>query len=504
MFRRIRQTAFAMASAIGFARTGADEAEQQSMSFKDQFPQSVEAIPGKLRVKIFLHDLKYESEMIPCWSYLTDGLLAQHQKEIIFTLRREKGQKPEDYPREPLELFGAIFHFAEQGNLVDLGGMTRFGEPGFLGDKEIRGLGYIEPEDFLGIDTGDVSPLGAIILKGDEAQIAWDQSLTRIAAMIGMTYRYYPCPPWSDATRKPVISLTKAQDSVLGQITRFVVQASFYEERNHIFLLIRPASQTKFRELFNEVSEDRPIAICTNPDARANACLVWRPGQNQPLAITPSGSDGSRKTGAFLCFLPEQPENEIRTMEDGFFLLLTDKNWQAIRSALASANDLEIPFPGQAGSGISISWQKGKSYTSSATGETFLADSWVTYEPQPQADAPPAKHRDSVKLIHTVFLAPDRVLAARTSAEDLAAYLERIEDALEAFISSQKEKTKRELTVHLDLDVNGHTVVFAANPDFASDQHATLEDILNQVPAPKVSGPVKLEFILLAGTFPPN
>ena len=61
--------------------------------------------------------------------------MSQHQKEIIFTLRREKTQKPGDYPLDFLQLFGTFFNLAEQGQLGDVGDSTFFGEPGSLGSK---------------------------------------------------------------------------------------------------------------------------------------------------------------------------------------------------------------------------------------------------------------------------------------------------------------------------------------------------------------------------------
>ena len=71
--------------------------------------------PADLKVRIFLHEIEYEKEIFSCWSYVTDGLLTQKQKEIIFTLRRYPGQKPEEYPRELLDLFATFFHCAERG-----------------------------------------------------------------------------------------------------------------------------------------------------------------------------------------------------------------------------------------------------------------------------------------------------------------------------------------------------------------------------------------------------
>ena len=91
------------------------------------FPRTVEVIPGKLNVRIFLHEIEYENEKLSCWSYVTDGLLVHKQKEILFTLRQNPGQKPEDYPSELLELFTIIFHCAERGQRVDVGQSTLFG-----------------------------------------------------------------------------------------------------------------------------------------------------------------------------------------------------------------------------------------------------------------------------------------------------------------------------------------------------------------------------------------
>jgi hypothetical protein len=167
----------------------------------------VEVIPGKLKVKIFAHEIQFEKEVLPCWSFVTDGLAAQHQKEIIFTLRREKNQKVADYPREFLGLFATIFHLAEEGKIVDAGDTSFFGDSGFLGDKEFRGIGYVEPDGFPGVDTGGVPLLAGILLKGDEGPIAQDLALTRVTALLGLKYHYYPCPTWSDLKRETVASL---------------------------------------------------------------------------------------------------------------------------------------------------------------------------------------------------------------------------------------------------------------------------------------------------------
>ena len=459
----------------------------------DVFRQSVEVIPGKLMVRIFVHPVKAGEQTIPCWSYLTDGLWAQKQKEIIFTLQRDKKQKPEDYPRELLGLFATIFHYAERGQLVDVGDTTLFGETGFLGRRDIRGIGYVEPEGFPGVETGGKPLLAGILLKNDEAQIAWDLGLTRITALLGMKYHYYPCPLWSDLKREPVASLQEMEKSVLGKIARVAVRASYYEQGNHIFLSLQPSSRAKLQEFLSKLPPDGPLALRTQPDPVANACLVWKFGQGQPMAITPPESDGSRKTGAFLAFVPDQEANEIQTVEDGFSLFLTASDWRKIREGLLSGTDVLVPPTGTSGASLSIQWANPKVYMSPVTGERYTAERWTTY--QPEKNLPP-KELIAVSSSRVVLLTSEQDLQARTTAEDLAGYLNAIEKKVDAFFTPPERRTRRELTIQVALNAAGHELQIVSVPDLSEDIGVDLHSRLESVPSPKVGGPVKLEYIL--------
>jgi Domain of unknown function (DUF3480) len=461
---------------------------------KNTFLYSREVVPGKLSVKIFLHDITFEGQTIPCWSYVTDGFAAQHQKETVLTLRREIGQKPDDYPRGILELFAALFPNIGPGQSVEAGDLALFGEAEFLADKDVRGIGYVEPQGLLGVETSDAPLLAAILLKGDEAQIAWNFGLTRVTALIGMKYRYYPCPIWSDLERESLISLREMNNSLLRQISRVGVRASYYEEENHIYLSVPPSEQPELQESLDRLPPTKPVALRTRPDPRANACLVWRPGQNQMMAITRPNSNGSRMTGAFLAFLPEQNVNEVRNSEDGFVFFLTSSDWQKVREALRSGSDVFIPPRETAGASISIQWMKAKAYVSPVTGETYIAENWATYEPQCIPSA--SKQRDAVSAIKTVLLTEEPKIAARIAVEDLADYESRIEDMVDAFFTPEERSTNRQLTIHLALTPEGHKVSFLVMPALSAYQNADLSNRLEKVPAPKVGGPVELELIL--------
>jgi hypothetical protein len=487
-----RQLALAISRWFGGAKSDSVTDGQLTTSH-NVFPQTVDVIPGKLRVRIFLHEIKHVNEVISCWSYVTDGLVAQNQKEIIFTLRRGSGQRPADYPREMVDLFETFFHYAERGQLVDIGQSTLFSETGMGGDRDFRGIGYVEPQGFPGVETRGVPCLAGILLKNDEAQIAWDLGLTRVTALLGMKYHYYPCPAWSDLKREPVATLHSMEKSHLWKIARISSRASYYEQRNHIFLSVLPSSRASLQGFLNELPPTKPLALRTQPDPSANACLVWPSGHDQPVAITPAGSDGSRKTGAFLAFVPEQDANKIHTVEDGFFLYLTNSAWQKIREALLSGTDAFVPAAGVDDASITVAWTKPATYTSPVSGETYTAERWTTYKPETTL---PPKERVAVSSSRVVLLTSEQDLQAGTTADDLGGYLNVIEKTVDKFFTHTERRINRELTIRLALTATEHEVQFIAVPDLSADVSEDLHERLESVRSPKVGGPVKLDLIL--------
>ncbi|HTF24488.1 MAG TPA: DUF3480 domain-containing protein [Candidatus Limnocylindria bacterium] len=125
------------------------------------------------------------------------------------------------------------------------------------------------------METKGVPLLAGILLKNDEAQVAWDLGLTLVTALLGMKYRYYPCPTWSDLKREPVASLHAMEKSHLWEIARVPARASYYEERKHVFLSVLPSSRASLQGFLNKLPPAKPLALRTQPDVRANACLVW-------------------------------------------------------------------------------------------------------------------------------------------------------------------------------------------------------------------------------------
>jgi hypothetical protein len=468
-------------------------ANLQVATSSSEIPRTIELIPGKLRVRIFHHEIKYEEERIPCWSFVTDGMMAHKQKEMILTLKREPNQKPEDYPRQLVDVLANIFDLAGKGQVADVGQSTLFDEAGVPGYKDVRGFGYVEPRGFPGVETKEGPLLATILLKGDEGPIAWEFGLTRITAMLGKMYRYYPYPTWSDLKREPAGSWGAMEESFLGKITRVYARASYYEEQNHIFLSVHPSNRTQLRKILEELPPTIPLALRTQPDPRANACLVWRPGTDQPMAIMPQGSNGSRKTGAFLAFLPEQGAIEVRTVEDGYAVFLKNRDWETIREALICGTDFATSEAESPGTGISLEWSRPSTYTSPVTGDSYTAEGWTTYESQGKA---PPKVLAAVSSSRIVLLTGRQDLEAYATAEDLGGYTNIMEKAVDTFFTHLEPRSNRELTIQLELTPNGSTVRLAAVPELDTKAEGELREGLKCLPAPKVGGPVKLDLIL--------
>jgi hypothetical protein len=490
------RTAITLARSFFARLTGAKSDSWSSLQLTSStsgIPQTIELVPGKLKAKMFLHEKEYEEEKIPCWSFVTEGMMAHNQKEMILTVERECKQKPEDYPRELVKLFVTIFDLATKGQVVDVGQSTLFSGAGVPGYNDVRGIGYVEPPGFPGVETRGVPLLACILLKGDEAQIAWDFGLTRITAMLGKMYRYYPCPTWSDLKRKPVASLGAMEESILGKVNRVYARASYYEEQKHIFLSVQPSSRGRLRKVLEELSPTTPLALCTQPDPRANACLVWCPGAHQPMATTPPGSNGSRKTGAFLAFLPEQERIDVRMVEDGFAVFLKNGHWEKIRGALLSGTDFIVPEAGSPGAGISLRWTRPSTYISPVTGDSYAAEGWTTYEP---GDGSLSKELVAVSSMRTVLLTEERDLQAYTTADDLAVYVVEVEKAVDGFFTLLEPRKNRELAIQLELTSKGHVVRFVLAPELDTKASEELRERLERVPTPKVGGPVKFDLIL--------
>jgi len=274
------------------------------------WPADLEVVAGKVSMRVYLHDIDSQNGPISCWSYVSHGLTAMDQSEIVFTLRRDPGESSDAFPHDPLHLLATIYRLAAGGQRVGPGDVTEFGDRSFLG----RHLLYVEAQPLEQVSLPP-SCLAALLVTADELRAVRAFGTTRVLARLGQASRHYPFPPWSDR-RRPGLEFAGAfEGSVLSKVLCAAqpdVRASV--ESNQIVVRARRGAQPTWQDRLADLPDESPLALLTALDPAANGCLVWVPGQSGPEAIGPPGSDGSRLCGCFVVFLPEQSENGGRVL----------------------------------------------------------------------------------------------------------------------------------------------------------------------------------------------
>jgi hypothetical protein len=319
-----------------------------------KFPVQFELIPGKLGANVYFHEIDTPSGPLACWTYTTDGLLAHRQKELAFTLQCEPEEPADAFPDDPLHLFTFIEQLAQDGQLVEAGGVTQFGNRDFLG----RHLAYIPPQPLRDVPVQHPSII-PILITEEEIVAVREFGITRLMSRLGFAFRYYPCPPWSSRTRPGLSFERTRQESILAQVARTHAHGvSIAREGLRFVLRVTPPAQEPLLAHLAQLPINTPVALLTDIDPTANGCLVWEPGQSELTAITPPDSGGSRLCGCFALFVPEQQKEEVRLFEDGFSFLLSNQSWSALRQALKKTRPLTIPA-GAEGSSLSIEWATG-------------------------------------------------------------------------------------------------------------------------------------------------
>jgi hypothetical protein len=313
------------------------------------FPAHFELVPGKLAADVHFHEIGTPAGSLACWTYTTNGLLTYGQKELIFTLVCAPDEARNAFPQDPLHFFAFILQLAQAGQLVDAGGVSRFGDKNLLGHH----LAYIPPQSLQGVPIPD-SAITAILVTEDEVSAVEEFGVTRLMARLGHASRYYPCPPWSERSRPGLSFERTRQESILARVPRLHAPGvTIRRENQRIILRVTSQAGERLRTHLAQLPKKTPIALLTDIDPMANACLVWAPELPAPTAITPPYSDGSRLCGCFVLFVPEQKEQEVRLFEDGFSLLLSTRSWRRMRKALMQGRPFTLPA-GADGTSVSI------------------------------------------------------------------------------------------------------------------------------------------------------
>ncbi|HEX8108735.1 MAG TPA: hypothetical protein VF516_13465 [Kofleriaceae bacterium] len=445
-------------------------------------PVSVDIVPGRLSARVHAHDIATQQARIPCWSYVTDGLAAHDQPEIVFTLRREPGEAAERFPDDPLRLFATIHELAERGLRVTAGSQTEFGDARLF-DQHVL---YVPAQPLSGVPLPP-SCLTALLVTADELRAVRTFGPTRVLARMGQAAIHYPFPPWADRRRRGMAMDRTFEASALAKLPRASAQdvrVTLHGDR--IVVSVLRVEPPVWPDRLAQLPDRVPLALLTAFDPTANGCLVWVPGQKEPEAIIPTGSDASRVCGCFFAVFADPPANTGKILEDGFAMQLTGEAWQALRRALIEGEELTIPAAD--GMSCALTWRD-------QADDRPVEASWQASAPEPPAERPGKVALGPVRL-----LTSEAEFAQRTSAEQLGAFCRELQRCVERVLADRDEHL--ELRLQVICRPRSHRVGLSHKGDASEDLLDALIDALEQVPTLPVRAEVSFEVELSVATGP--
>jgi hypothetical protein len=431
----------------------------------------VEIIAGKLAARIYRHEVESQHGAIPCWSYVSEGLTGQQQTEVVFTLRRDPARPAGEAPSEPLQLLATIYQVTETGQRATSGSFTEFGGDGFFGHHVL----YVQALAMTGVRL-PASCLAALLVTADELRAVREFGTTRVLARLGQASSHYPFPPWADPQRRGLSLERTLESSVLSKVPRASahdVHVSLTDRQ--ITMAALRSEQLSWQDRLAQVPPEVPLALLTAFDPAANGCLVWVPGQKQPEAIIPPGSNGSRVCGCFLAVIPDQPGNGGKVLEDGFAVELTTEAWQALRRALIDGVDLAIPASGD-GMSLALTWRD-EVYVSPIDARAYRAEGgWAMHRPEGTGEAAPASR---VAIRHVRLLASEEEVAARTTVAAVVAFCEAIRSCAEQVFGGRDDEAG--LLVRLQCTPEGHGIKLAGSGEIPPEPMQAFFDALRRL-----------------------
>jgi hypothetical protein len=272
---------------------------------------------------------------------------------------------------------------AQQGHVVRAGSFTIF-RRGMLGIEGRSGWMYIRAEELHGVPV-PADALAAIMIRDDETEAVQHGFVFRVAALLGESTRYYPCPPWSDREREPVLAAEKLAEMPFGRAARVQITGATVRmegarmappppgssgRQNHAFsqgdvirLTIPRSSLGELHGMLAEYGEADLLALLGQVDPAWDAMFAWKHGWAAPMSISAQSTIGELSSrdaivGGFglLITHADGVKNEGRLMEDGFMYVLESDTWTRLRQALHDGRPISISSTVKDGFRLEVAW----------------------------------------------------------------------------------------------------------------------------------------------------
>jgi len=301
-------------------------------------PSRVAAVPGHVGVAFHAHD-EVDGIQGSFLTAVTEGLDACRQRELVLTLRLVDGEVPLAKMQDITLFVATVWAWAQQGNIVDEGGFTQFGERGLF-ERPRSGLLYADARALPGVRLPERA-LSAIAVDAQEVRTALDYGTYRVLTRIGFQLRLFPFPTWGALDRPSAVTAREAE-SELSRLSRMRAPGVSFVVAEQRLCLSIPSDTSALARGLRSLQSSARFALLTRPAASANAILVWHPGQEGPSGISPDGSDGSQLSGSCLVVTPGGAGDQIQPFEDGYALLFSGHSWARVTAAVVEQRPLSL------------------------------------------------------------------------------------------------------------------------------------------------------------------
>ncbi len=427
-----------------------------------------------LGVTIFRHTLHTRSGDRQAWTYVTSGLAARRQRELVMTLDDDGKRTDARFHKIPLTFFAEVFQLASEGRLVVAGGATMLGAPLDFGGVPVGGFIYLPAQHVDGVPELPSGALTVLPLLPDEAAIAESQGHARVLARLGEYHRQYPYPYWHDLSRPTVINRVEFDKSILTEVSRVhAYSLNAVQSPHRLLLRLHLDDRASLITPLTEANPKRALALLTAPDLTADSALVWMPGRSGLHVIGKDGSKAERRSGSFVVVVPDKGDH-FDNLEDGFALGLSGADWARLRRAILDGEPVVLPATGD-------------------RPEVALE----TYEGE-EINVTPASEDQRGPMRGIRLLTAETDLRRRTKAEDLAGLVKAIEAMLVAY---PRPKKSFELRIRCELMPDKPPVyTLSATPPLGASDEKALRGRLASLAAPKVrEGSVAFELQVVLG-----
>ncbi|MBN1260365.1 MAG: hypothetical protein JXB35_06755 [Anaerolineae bacterium] len=297
-----------------------------------------------LQIRIYHHDIPYY-QPIPCWTYVTSGLAAHRQQEVILTIQSDPQADKGAPLRFPLEILKQLYHLARQGRYVGAWGYTSLTLLMQQGTGLPFNLAYAHPAPLEGL-TLPQDALAGIFLSAEELEVYRTFGLSRLLAAHARHFHYFPYPTWSTFPAPQIVTPEALRNSMLNGIPRIHLPgAAATLEGNQVTLHISPQARALLIPNLERLQPEQPFALLPELARDIDGCFAWDPDANTVALNAPPNSQRQRIAGCYVGFVPDQPQNAGHLFEDGFMIMLTSTTTQQVRAALREGAALTFPAP---------------------------------------------------------------------------------------------------------------------------------------------------------------